>query len=118
MVFEEPYIALQNDAQRYLSYKILSDEFHICLGKMERHIFSDRLQQVFCEDLELPEKNHGQICLIGLKCDAQGKYIPDSFTVSPLLWGICQLLAHAGELAKTNMAEFLSIKEYESDAVF
>lgn len=115
MIFEEPCMALQNDANIYPSHKILSDEIHICLGKLERHIFSDCLQQIFCEDLELPEKNHGKICLIGLKCDEQGKYIPDSFTISPLLWGICRLLAHTGELTKANMAEFLSIAEYESD---
>lgn len=115
MVFEEPYMVLQNDAKVYPSYKILSDEIHICLGKMERYIFSDYLQQVFREDFELPEKNHRQICLIGLKCDEQGRYILDSFTVSPLLWGICKLLVHARELTKVNMAEFLSITNYESD---
>ena len=29
-----PYTALQNDAHVYSSYGVLSDEIHICLGKM------------------------------------------------------------------------------------
>ncbi len=113
-----PYTALQNDAHVYSSYGVLSDEIHICLGKMERYLFAERLQQAFHQDLELPEKNYKPVCLIGLKCDEQGKYIPDSIQVSPLAWGIHQLLNHAGELTKENMADFISMDAYESDMQF
>ncbi|WP_434311562.1 DEAD/DEAH box helicase [Hominifimenecus sp. rT4P-3] len=114
-VFIEPYIALQSDAHVYTSYGVLSDEIHICLGKMERYLFAERLQQAFHQDLELPEKNRKPVCLIGLKCDEQGKYIPGSIQVSPLAWGIHQLLYHADQLTKENMADFLSMDAYESD---
>ncbi|WP_343095221.1 hypothetical protein, partial [Blautia producta] len=114
----EPYTALQNDARVYSSYGVLSDEIHICLGKMERYLFAERLQQVFHQDLELPEKNHKPVCLIGLKCDEQGKYIPESIQVSPLAWGIHQLLHHADQLTKENTADFLSMDAYESDMQF
>lgn len=114
----EPYTALQNDAHVYTSYGVLSDEIHICLGKMERYFFADRLQQAFYLNLELPERNRKSVCIIGLKCDEQGKYIPGSIQVSPLVWGIHQLLDHADQLTKENMADFLSMGAYESDMQF
>lgn len=117
-VFIEPYTALQSDAHVYTSYGVLSDEIHICLGKMERYLFAERLQQAFHQDLELPEKNCKPVCLIGLKCDEQGKYIPGSIQVSPLAWGIYQFLHHADQLTKENMADFLSMNSYESDMQF
>ena len=50
------------------------------------------------------------------------KTIPVSYThliqVSPLAWGIHQLLNHAGELTKENMADFISMDAYESDMQF
>ncbi len=110
-----PYTALQNDAHVYASYGVISDEIHICLGKMERCLFAERLQQAFHQDLELPEKNHKPVCLLGLKCDPQGKYIPGSMRVSPLAWGIDRLLEHVDQLTKENMADFLSMEAYESD---
>lgn len=94
---------------------MLSDEIHICLGKIERYLFAERLQQAFHKDLELPEKKRKPVCLIGLKCDEQGKYIPSSIQVSPLAWGIHQLLHHADQLIKENMVDFLSVGDYESD---
>ena len=115
MTSSDPSTALQKDVHVYSSYGVLSDEIHICLGKMERHLFAERLQQVFRQDLELPEKNHNPVCLIGMKCDEQGQYIPGSIKVSPLAWGIHRLLAHAHELTKENMADFLSMDAYESD---
>ena len=87
---------------------------HICLGKIERCLFAERLQQAFHQALELPEKSRKPICLIGLKCDEQGNYIPGSIQVSPLAWGIHHLLHHADQLTKENMAD-LSIDAYESD---
>ena len=117
-IFIEPYTALQNDAHVYSAYGVLSDEIHICLGKMERYLFAERLQQAFHQDLELPEKNGKPICLIGLKCDEQGKYIPGSIQMSPLAWGIHQLLHHADQLTKEDMADFLSMDAYESDMQF
>ncbi len=110
-----PCEILKKDARDYPAYEVVSDEIEICLGKLKRHVFSDRLKQIFCEDLELPEKNEKPVCLIGLRCDREGKYIPDSLSISPLVWGVCQLSAHTGQLTKANMAEFLSITEYESD---
>ncbi len=82
---------------------------------MERYLFAERLKQAFHLDLELPEKNQKSVCLIGLKCDEKGKYIPGSIQVSPLSWGIHQLLNHTGELTKENMSDFLSMDAYESD---
>ena len=37
------YTALQNDAHVYSAYGVLSDEIHVCLGKMERYLFAERL---------------------------------------------------------------------------
>ncbi len=104
------FTALHNDVHVYSSYRVLSDEIHICLGKMERYLFAERLKQAFHLDLELPEKNQKSVCLIGLKCDEKGKYIPGSIQVSPLSWGIHQLLNHTDELTKENMSDFLSIQ--------
>lgn len=115
MIFKEPHTALQNDAYTYSSYKIVSDEIHICLGKIERYLFAERLQQIFHHKSELLEKNHKQVCLIGLKCDEHGRYIPGSINVSPLVWGIHRLLTHSDKLTKENMADFLSIDVYKSD---
>lgn len=111
----DPVKALQKDASDYPSYGVLSDEIHICLGKMERHLFAERLQQAFRQDLELPEKNHKSICFVGLKCNEQGRYIPGSIRLSPLVWGIHRLLTHSDKLTKENLADFLSIDVYESD---
>ena len=109
----DPCTALQDDTRKYPAYGVLSDEIHICLGKMERYLFAERLQHVFHQDLELPEKNHKSICLLGMKCNEEGRYIPDSVQVSPLAWGIHQLLSHADELTKENMADFLSTHAYK-----
>ncbi len=107
--------ALQDDTNNYSQYGVLSDEIHICLGKIKRNILAECLQQVFHHDLELPEKDEKQICLIGLKCDEHGRYIMGSINVSPLVWGIHCLLAHSRKLTKENMADFLSIEMYKSD---
>lgn len=53
-----PNVALQWDAYIYSSHGVLSDEIQICLGKLERYLFAERLQKVFRQDVELPEKNH------------------------------------------------------------
>lgn len=106
---------LQEDSRIYSCYGVLSDEIHICLGKIKRYLFAERLQQIFRQDLELTEKNYKSVCLIGLKCDRQGKYIPDSIRLSPLTWGIHRILIHTGKLTKENMADFLSIDAYLSD---
>lgn len=83
-IFLDPEKALQQDSQVYSCHEVLSDEIHICLGRMERYLFAERLQQVFCQDVELTEKNHKSVCLIGLKCDEKGRYLPGSICVSPL----------------------------------
>lgn len=110
-----PSAALQRGARVYPFYELLSDEIHICLGRLERNLFAEQLQQAFHQDLELPEKSHKPVCLIGMKCDAQGCYIPGSINISPLAWGIHRLLDHSDELTKENMADYLSIDAYESD---
>lgn len=106
---------LANDERVYASHSVISDEVHLCIGKLERHIFAEKLQQAFRLDIELPEKNYNPICLLGLKCDALGKYIPNTLSVSPLVWGINRLLNHKEKLNKENMADFLSIEDYYSD---
>lgn len=111
----DPATALEKDAHDYDAYKVLSDEINICLGQMDRYLFADRLKQVFCQDLELPEKNHKPICLIGLKCDQKGRYICGSISLSPLIWGIHRLLHDSDSLSKENMAEFLSIQAYKDN---
>lgn len=111
----EPCTALQDDAHTYPSYEVISDEIHICLGKMQRYLLVECLQQVFHQDFELPEKNHKSVCLVGMKCDGGGKYIPGSVQVSPLVWGIHQLLDHSDKMTKENMADFLSMDDYKSD---
>lgn len=108
------YAELQRDTEKYSRFGVLSDEIHICMGKIERFYLAERLQQIFRQDLEFPEKNHRSICLIGLKCDEYGKYIPNSFALSPLAWGIFQFMKHSHELTRENMANFLSINEYKS----
>ncbi len=112
---QEPGKALEEDSARYLNHKVLSDEIHICLGKMERFHFADYLKRVLNSNIELPEKNDKSICLIGLKCDERGKYISDSIQLSPLVWGIYRISTDLGELTRENMADLLSIDAYQSD---
>ncbi|MCO7121233.1 hypothetical protein NIA71_04615 [Ihubacter massiliensis] len=109
----DPGAALKQDMRTYYSYGVISDEINLCLGKMERYVLAERLKQAFRPDLELPEKNHSPVCLIGMKCDKQGRYIPGSINISPLAWGVNQLLAHADELTEENIADFLSIDMYQ-----
>lgn len=109
-----PNRILVQDASIYSGYRILSDEVHLCLGKMERVLFTEKLLQAFDLDIKLPEKNRRQVCLIGLKCDETGKYILGSFNLSPLVWGIDQLLKNKERLTKVNMANYLSINDYNT----
>lgn len=111
----EPHRMLSLDANSYPEYKVLSDEIHLCIGSVQRYLLADRLQQTFQENLELPENNVKSVCLIGMKCDREGKYLPGSVQISPLVWGIDCLLQFADRLTKENLADHLSMKDYLRD---
>ena len=113
--FTEPGAALMFDVQLYPAYQAVSDDIHLCLGKMERCLFAERLREVFCRDVELPEKNRSSVCLVGLKCNVNNRYLPGSVNISPLLWGMHRLLEHADRLTRENLADFLTVEAYESD---
>lgn len=114
----EPDRELARDAETYPRYAVASDEIELCIGKIGRHIFAEQLYQVFGQKInlpELPESDKRPVCLIGLKCDAKGRYIPNSIQLSPLAWGIHTLLAHAGALTQENLADYLSREDYQDD---
>lgn len=112
---KSPIMAIEEDTQIYFNHKEISDEICICMGKVQRGACDKYLKEKFDLEDDTIEEDHSKICLIGLNCDAQGNYIEKSLNISPLIWGIEHLQNYKGKISNENLAELLSLKEYNMD---
>lgn len=112
----DPTVLLKKDSNIYSGHSIISDEVSICLGKINRNLCVEYLHSHFGSPDNRVEINSSQICLIGLRCDNQGYYIPKSFNLSPLLWGIVRLKNYRGNtIDQQTLSALLSTKAYAED---
>ncbi|MZL68306.1 MULTISPECIES: DEAD/DEAH box helicase [Eubacteriales] len=105
---------LNEDAKTYPFHSVTSDEVAICLGKIGRNLCVEYLRKKFGQTDESPEVSRGTICIIGLKCDGNGRYIQNSFCISPLLWGVAQLQNTEGKINEEFLAQLLSLSAYRT----
>ncbi len=113
--FEDVTVTLGMDSVQYPIHPVVSDEISFCIGKVERNACVEYMRRQFGQTEELPETNHSKICLFGFKCDGQGRYIENSFNLSPLLWGMARLQGIKGEINEESLAVLLSLDAYKSD---
>lgn len=99
---------LSHDMKMYKHHPITSNVLHLCIGKMKREIFTTKLYEVLELKDERVEQDYSEICLLGLQLDADGMYIPESFNISPFIWGVYRCYQ-----SKQLNDSVLSAKEYE-----
>ena len=102
---------LQNDQNKYIDYKLTSNEVEICVGYIPR----EHCVKILCDYLGIEpkskEKNNGYISLFALKVDVSGSYVSGSLSLSPIVWAIKQVK----ENKKLEIFDMLSKSEYKTD---
>lgn len=108
----KPSIAdlIEADTLMYPGHPVSSSVIHLCVGRMEREFLIDALYRGLQLQDDIPEKDTSEICLIGLKVNQEGINIEHSFRLSPLVWGIRQILS-VGD----NAGGSLSSRHYEEE---
>ncbi len=104
---------------------IVSSNFHILVGRMQRKVIIDTLYQNF-KGREAVENNTENIAMLSLKVNSEGQYIKESLRVSPLLWGMT-ICCHYPNQLRTKLkleeyykqmaiieADFFSVNEEEN----
>ena len=99
---------LKKENDFYKNYPLWSSALHLCIGKVKRESLVRQLYQCLQLVDDRPEEDHGEICLIGLKIDKDGVYENNSFSLSPLLWGIYQC-----SVSKGKISEILTKENYD-----
>ena len=103
------------NSEQYSSHPVAADEISLCIGKVERNDCVEYMRSRFGQIEESPETNHSKICVLGLKSDSQGRYIENSFNVSPILWGLARLRKVNGAVSEEELARLLSLDAYKTD---
>jgi len=99
---------LRKEDEVYPNYLYLSSALHLCIGKVKRESLVRQLYQCLKLADDRPEEENGEICLIGLKIDKDGIYEKNSFSLSPLVWGIYQC-----SVSNEKISEALTRKNYD-----
>ena len=103
---------IEKQSHTYRHYPVASDASELCIGKIKREVLVKRLECLSDQKSKSPEKKSSVVALVGLKCDQNGTYIPGSFNVSPLVWGIHRLIKHQKSADYTVL---LSTDAYDED---
>ncbi len=101
---------LKEDKELFKRHPIISQNIHICMGKLSRGICVEKMQQLLNVEVKSPEKEYSNIAVMGLQISENGEYVPDTFNLSPIVWVVKQI-AKYGE----NVKDELSAKEYKKD---
>lgn len=72
--------------------EVVSDSIELYVGKISRSEINDFLFDFFGEEDTRIENDYSKIAKYGLKVDSEGYYKIGSFSVSPLLWGVHNLI--------------------------
>lgn len=104
--------AINRHNKIYGNFPVMSDEIELCIGKIAREVFTERLETLFGKKRNAPEKKHKSVGVIGLKCDRDGVYVPGSLNISPLVWGTHRLIKHHDA---SDYTAFLSPEEYHTE---
>ena len=82
----------------------------VYLGKVKREACIEQIAAYLQADLSnRPEKNEDDIVIASLQLDSYGRYIPRSFSLSPVVWALREIKSHSGE----RLSGILSIKNYQ-----
>ena len=103
------------DARKYQDLSGIVGGISVYIGKIERQVCLEFISTHFDGVEELPEIDHGHIALMALRFDKEGRYIRNSFSLSPILWAIAQLNSVRGKLDEEKLAQLLAIEKYKED---
>ncbi|WP_416147623.1 DEAD/DEAH box helicase [Salipaludibacillus sp. HK11] len=101
---------IDGDNTDFKRHTFLSNNFHLCIGRLRREIFIKELYRILKLADDRPELDNGNICLYSLKVDKNGVYQENSFRLSPLVWGIYQC-----HIANGNLESQLSYDNYQRE---
>lgn len=57
------------------------------------------------------EKGRSDTCVFAIKVDEKGKYVPESFVVSTLVWAVCKLVSSKSVSQKLDNREFAALQK-------
>ncbi|WP_195245443.1 AAA domain-containing protein [Clostridium celatum] len=92
---------IKKDAEIFKSYPIISDEIHICIGRMRREVIIKNLYKFLGKEDNRPEEDNSFISMIAFKVDENGKYKENSFNISPILWALGKMIQSNKDIYKT-----------------
>lgn len=91
----------------------ISDEFDYCVGKIpKKEIIKSFFAKLDKVDDRI-EDEEGDICLFGFQVDNQGNYGKDSFSLSPFIWSVANIISNR-EVDETDYKNELKNQEYLS----
>ncbi|MGL5689240.1 MAG: AAA domain-containing protein [Bacteroidales bacterium] len=82
---------IEADQKRFSLHPETGDKKHICKGKIQKEFLVKSLYKLLALEDDREAEDLTQICLLSLKVDSKGMYIPESIRISPTLWGICKI---------------------------
>lgn len=101
---------IDEDDKKFVRHPEKGKECYVCIGRLERNDLVKKLDELLGIYVEEIEKDYSKIACFGLKINASGLYITDSFNISPLLWGI-KIVQQYGNQAQNE----LTTKRYKDD---
>lgn len=101
---------IDEDDKKFVRNPEKGKECYVCIGRLERNELVKKLDELLGIHEEEIEKDYSKLACFGLKLEASGLYITDSFNISPLLWGI-KIVQQYGNQAQNE----LTTKRYKDD---
>ncbi len=103
---------MKEAGKAYPKHTVAGNSIEVCIGRARRADLAEKLKAVFAPDRKFLEEKHNTVGLIGLRCDLDGCYIPNSLSLSPLAWGTVRLISKSD---RENMAQAVSLETYHRD---
>lgn len=91
----------------------ISDEFDYCVGKIpKKEIIKSFFDKLDKQDDRI-EDEEGELCLFGFQIDNEKKFIENSFSLSPFIWSVSNIISKK-EINESDYKNELENKEYLS----
>ena len=84
---------LDEDSSKFVNYTFTTDQISVCMGSINRNKLIDYLLKYVGTKDDLPEKSYSddsKISLFSFRVEKDGKYVPGSFQLSPVIWAISE----------------------------
>lgn len=92
---------IREDDKTFTSLPESGTQKHLCIGKLQREFLIKTLYSSMSIEDNRPEEDPGEVCVMGLKVNEEGIYIPGSLSISPILWGTYKCKKANGKMDET-----------------